>query len=314
MTNRSVFPSAVDSFQYLSEVLSSDKANIDRYQTLLMQATRTVDEETELTNLKTTLYNAGKVLSSESLNKIFDCMTNLEDYFLNRVMVDLAALDVGVLQADIDNHISNTSDPHQSYAQAVLWAKGFGLGDVAKDIGNTNLNNLNATGFYKGGNITNAPDNDTWFIIHMESTTYKTQMAYKYTNNDIYKRALVNGTWNSWQQIAIADQESWINLTLQNSWLNYGASYGKARYRTNNNGEVEIKGSIKSGTTTVGTTIATLPSGYRPPSDMTFVVVSSTGASDVLSRVTIRTNGIIEYQSGSNVMFSLDSIPPIPTV
>jgi hypothetical protein len=52
MTNRSTFPTAIDSFDYLSEVLTSDKTNIDRYKVLLMQETRTIDEENELANLR----------------------------------------------------------------------------------------------------------------------------------------------------------------------------------------------------------------------------------------------------------------------
>lgn len=99
MANRSTFPTTIDQFTELSEVIASDAANIARYQQLLMQATRTTDEETELNNLKTTL--AKKIVSSEHINKLQDCIYSLEDYFLNSVMTDIAKTDVGVIRNDV---------------------------------------------------------------------------------------------------------------------------------------------------------------------------------------------------------------------
>jgi hypothetical protein len=111
MTNRSTFPTTIDSFIEYAELSASDKTNADRYRVLLMQETRTTAEETELANLKTTLTN--KIVSSESINKMNDSIVNLENYFLNSVMADLATLDVGVLRIDLDNHADSTLNPHQ---------------------------------------------------------------------------------------------------------------------------------------------------------------------------------------------------------
>jgi hypothetical protein len=96
---RSNFPNKVDSLPELSNILASDQTNIDRYKTLLMQATRTSDEETELSNLKTTL--ATKLIDAEYFNFLSDAIVATQNYFLNQVKADLAKLDVGVLRSDL---------------------------------------------------------------------------------------------------------------------------------------------------------------------------------------------------------------------
>lgn len=151
MTNRSVFPSGgIDNFQEHHEILASDISNIQRYQQLVTQVTRTPAEESELSNLKTTLID--KIFSSEDLNKLQDCITNIEDYFLNKVLADiLANTDTGILRTDVGypanlittdrssltsalnevkleantngtnltNHTTNTSNPHNVTASQV---------------------------------------------------------------------------------------------------------------------------------------------------------------------------------------------------
>jgi hypothetical protein len=275
MTNRSTFPLAIDSFNYLSEVLSSDKTNVERYQTLLLKETRTTAEETELTDLKTTLYNAGKIVSSESFNKIFDCMTNLEDYFLNRVMVDLAALDVGILQTDLDAHMSNLLNPHSV---------------TKSQLGLSNVDNIQQA--------TKAEFNiHTSNLTNPHSVTALQVGAYSKSESDT--------------TFAKKVQDNWITFTLQNGWIKDTST---ASYRKNNFGEVEIKGRIKNGSTGIGVTITTLPIGYRPIEDKTYAVISHNGGSAVVGQVDILTSGIIRYVAGGNYYLSLDSIPPFSVV
>lgn len=57
---------------------------------------------------------------------------------------------------------------------------------------------------------------------------------------------------------------TWSNLTLQNGWVAYGGIYAVPQYTKGSDGIVRVKGLIQSGTTTSGTIIANLPSGYRP--------------------------------------------------
>lgn len=78
-------------------------------------------------------------------------------------------------------------------------------------------------------------------------------------------------------EAAIADS-GWIAPTLLNSWVNFGSTFDTAAYRKI--GEVVyVRGLIKSGTTTSGTTIFTLPSGYRPSATRKAIVIVSGGSS-----------------------------------
>ncbi len=60
---------------------------------------------------------------------------------------------------------------------------------------------------------------------------------------------------------------AWIAATLENSWVNYGSGKAAASYTRDPLGIVRLRGAIKNGTTTAGTTILTLPAGYRPAHD-----------------------------------------------
>jgi hypothetical protein len=80
----------------MSNVLASDKANIERYDELTMKENRTSSEETELNNLKVDLFN--KYLTAEHINFITDSISNMQNYYLNEVVAHLATLDVGALR------------------------------------------------------------------------------------------------------------------------------------------------------------------------------------------------------------------------
>jgi hypothetical protein len=64
----------------------------------------------------------------------------------------------------------------------------------------------------------------------------------------------------------------WYTPTLLNSWVDLGGEYQGARYRKVG-GIVELQGLIKDGTTTNGTTLFTLPQGYRPTKRLIFISV-----------------------------------------
>jgi len=83
-------------------------------------------------------------------------------------------------------------------------------------------------------------------------------------------------------------------ISLSNSWTNK-ASCAPASYRKNGN-TVRLNGAIAPGTTTAGTTIFTLPDGYRPTDTITLTVCpngsDSLGTSD-FPRVTILPTGVV---------------------
>lgn len=90
---------------------------------------------------------------------------------------------------------------------------------------------------------------------------------------DIYLRRL--GSW----KLIIGDT-GWVALPLSNTWVNFGGGYSAARYRRLN-GVVYVTGLIKSGTVSPGSTIGTLPAGFRPASQLPKIVPISTGAGSV---------------------------------
>lgn len=122
-----------------------------------------------------------------------------------------------ITQADVtDKRPSSLIEPivNDVYNKATVDAmtKGFGLGSTAKDIGGTDLNNLDLTGFYMGSNLVNAPSNSTaWFIIlnlkHNE--THRKQIAYGFTHEMInltFERVQNNGSWFPWDQVVQRSQ------------------------------------------------------------------------------------------------------------
>lgn len=96
------------------------------------------------------------------------------------------------------------------YDQALAWVKLFGLGAEAKDLAvNTDLNTLDATGFYRGSTLVNSPTGvadsaNFFFIINIKhSTTTKVQLAFRGFRdaNEVYTRQNNNGAWTSWERI-----------------------------------------------------------------------------------------------------------------
>ncbi len=116
------------------------------------------------------------------------------------------------------------------------------------------------------------------------------------------------GSGSSWMSTQTmyypATYKNWTNLTLQNSWAAYGGSYSTPQYTKAADRLVTLKGLIKSGTTTAGTIIATLPEGYRPSATVLYTGVSV----NAYCRIDIDSSGNIIFQTGSNTWLSLDNI------
>lgn len=98
--------------------------------------------------------------------------------------------------------------------------------------------------------------------------------------------------------------ETWHSMSLVNGWANSGGSDPTAQYRLVPSPAncVQIVGSIHGGTNANGTTIATLPVGYRPA---THKVLFPT-AVDVLNgspRMTLNTNGTLTIDNSTSAAF-----------
>jgi hypothetical protein len=94
----------------------------------------------------------------------------------------------------------------------------------------------------------------------------------------------------------------WIAPTLLNAWVNFGGAYATVGYTKDDFGYVHIRGLIKSGT--IAQAAFVLPVGFRPEKDI-LIATTSNGAFGQLS---IRTDGQVFVESGSNINFSLEGI------
>lgn len=94
---------------------------------------------------------------------------------------------------------------------------------------------------------------------------------------------------------------AWTAPTLLNSWVNVGAPQQVAQYRKVGD-MVQLRGSVKNGTATSGTTIYTLPTGFRPPTQHIFVTLDGANAA---GRFDVDTSGNVLIQVGSNAQFTL---------
>lgn len=95
---------------------------------------------------------------------------------------------------------------------------------------------------------------------------------------------------------------TWSSPSLQNSWVNYGTGFPTLQYTKDSDGVVTVRGLVKNGTTTTGTIIANLPTGYRPPGRELFVTTSN----DAFGRVDIDASGNIMFESGTGGWVSLN--------
>jgi hypothetical protein len=95
--------------------------------------------------------------------------------------------------------------------------------------------------------------------------------------------------------------EPWIAPTLLNSWVNFSPpGVAPAGYRKTPEGEDQLRGMIKNGTTTAGTVLFTLPAGYRPSSQRNFPAVQGGNAA---CRIYVQATGDVTIEGVTNNAF-----------
>lgn len=125
-----------------------------------------------------------------------------------------------------------------------------------------------------------------------------------YLLNQLFKSNGGN-CWHSSQFMYYPDGVgTWTDMTLQNGWVEYSASY-RPQYTKAADGVVTLRGLVKSGTTGCVVTVTNLPSGYRPLRAQAFIgyqAVSGTMA------VYIYADGNVRLCTTENTYNSLDNI------
>ncbi len=127
------------------------------------------------------------------------------------------------------------------------------------------------------------------------------------TNGDISIQVGTN-TWISLDGLNFMPSGTTFNALspLVNSWVNYAGVYATAGYMTDTNGRVHVKGLVKSGVATDGTTIGTLPVGSRVATNAYEHV--SNDNSNAYSLIGLYETGAILAKGGSNGFLSLNAM------
>lgn len=120
------------------------------------------------------------------------------------------------------------------------------------------------------------------------------------------------GVWLPWAKVYNNSEDSaWILPTLQNGWVQYStynnvSTWADAAYRQKFN-EVQLRGLVKNPSNQkAGTTIFTLPAGYRPPRSLVLV----TDGDGLKVRIDVSSNGevVMNTDNIGNNYVSLDPV------
>lgn len=99
-------------------------------------------------------------------------------------------------------------------------------------------------------------------------------------------------------------REDWNNLTMNNSWVTDVETPG---YKMMADGTILLRGNMKDGTTVNGTTVATLPAGYRPATAQRFITAEKqTGLS--WRHIGIGTDGTLKVWNATTAHICLDGV------
>lgn len=105
---------------------------------------------------------------------------------------------------------------------------------------------------------------------------------------------------------------TWLTPTLENFWVDYGvAGYSAAQYQKAGE-RVRMRGAVKDGTEPPAgdsVLLTTLPAGYRPPYNKSFLADCRTPAGDVfVASLEVKTDGRVVLYSAANGYLALDQI------
>ena len=95
---------------------------------------------------------------------------------------------------------------------------------------------------------------------------------------------------------------AWTGLSFGSGWASYGGGFNSGQYKKV--GDIVFLRGLVARTSGVGTTIATLPSGYRPAAQCVFI----TNATDAFGRVDVQTDGVILLNNGTPTYVQLDGL------
>ncbi|OJD86933.1 hypothetical protein A9486_20100 [Bacillus anthracis] len=161
-------------------------------------------------------------------------------------------------------------------------------------INDADLNTIKAPGIYAGQRFINAPEAITNNFFYVEvipytNTSYVMQRAtiLNHTNQRIWFRTLVAGTWQPWIEVTNSGKNGRVSLTLTAD-ATAGSSNPQLATRRGNTVTLSLDLMRNAGATSA--IVTTLPSDMTPVDSYTFDAIATDGTP---SRVLIRFNGEI---------------------
>jgi hypothetical protein len=165
------------------------------------------------------------------------------------------------------------------------------------DKSGTDLNNLNTAGHYTGNVFTNPPivGDSGSYRIFVEATGPNTtgQYATKLSSGQRFSRIQTSaGVWTPWIEFLTDAIKTYTNVTLQNSATVFS---GRTPRYSKHGRRVTVEGEING--IAIGTTIGTLPVGFRPPVLRIFKVAQNWSTSNNGATIYVNTDGTMVVQT-----------------
>lgn len=111
-------------------------------------------------------------------------------------------------------------------------------------------------------------------------------------NNAVITSKLAN---NAVTAVKIETQQAWQAVVYANGWADYDATeWFGGQYYKDSLGIVHLRGLLRTGTVTSGTTMFTLPAGYRPGRK----ILQPTMSNNNLARIELHTDGTAKTNAG----------------
>lgn len=147
-----------------------------------------------------------------------------------------------------------------------------------------------------------------WTMYEQNSTNLNVTLS-AYPTDTIGVKVEAKNSNGTASGTAVYNLPRWTPAVMQNGWVSHTpATYNDPEYTITKTGEVFLHGVIKSGTTTSGTLLFTLPADLRPNAKLIFPVASALGTGNGVGRIDILTNGQVQFVAGENGYLSLDNI------
>ena len=121
-----------------------------------------------------------------------------------------------------------------------------------------NVDTLTRAGNYYVFNSTNIPATAGYLIVssHPDNDQYAVQHFTPFNSSVTHVRRREKNVWTQWTNV-------WTDVTLTNGWRKYYDSHYTLQYKINNNGSVELRGSISGGNSKNGQMIFKMPNEIK---------------------------------------------------